>query len=518
MKLGFNDYREKVQGCWTGKNIGGVLGAPYEGVRQKIDIDFYTQDLTMGPPANDDLDLQIVWLAAVEKYGRNVSASILGEYWLSYIIPNWVEYGVGKANLRAGFVPPMAGVIDNTYKDSCGSFIRSELWACLAPGNPEIAARYAYEDAIVDHADEGVYGEVFFAAMESAAFVESDRDQLIDIGLSYIPKDSAVTKAVKQAIASYNEGKTFFETRDIVHDAVPGTFGIQLNKLSEIAPEERHLKTGAPGFDAPENIAYAIMGWLYGEGDFGKALSLAVSCGEDTDCSGASLGALLGIIYGSKSIPTKWTEPLNDKIATICIDKSSKGVWVPETVTELTNRLLNDMPAFMGPDKCDLLDMDGYTVDCLEGEDLYLPSDEEYLPRINGMGKPKGTTVAELLTMGPYVAKYENVAFQVLVDYEGNIGFTTAVPRRFKVKVMDRGLLNQQQWVKLNLYLPDGVSTQTGKSRELPLNNLYQASAETEFVLNVEEFSGERLDLILDISLVGRHTSMPIKVSFVRQG
>lgn len=254
MKLDFATYKDKVMGCWTGKNIGGVLGAPFEGRRQVNDISFYTQDLSMGPPPNDDLDLQIIWLAAVERYGRNVNASILGEYWLSYCIPNWVEYGTGKANLRAGLQPPLSGLIDNTYKDSCGCYIRSEIWACLAPGNPELAARYAYEDAIVDHEGEGMYGEIFFAALQSAAFVESDKRTLIDIALSYIPEDSVTAKAILKAIA----------------------------------------------------------GWLYGGEDFDRSLCMAVACGEDTDCTCATLGAVLGIIYGASGLPEKWTAPLDD--------------------------------------------------------------------------------------------------------------------------------------------------------------------------------------------------------------
>ena len=141
MVLDFKTYRDKVLGCWTGKNIGGVFGAPFEGIRQFNDATFYVQDLSMGPPPNDDLDLQIAWLAAVERYGRNVNASILGDYWLSYIIPNWVEYGMGKVNLRAGMAPPISGALDNEYKNSCGCYIRSEIWACLAPGNPALAAR-----------------------------------------------------------------------------------------------------------------------------------------------------------------------------------------------------------------------------------------------------------------------------------------------------------------------------------------------------------------------------------------
>ena len=88
MILQLNELRDKLAGCWTGKNVGGVLGAPFECKRMIPNVDFYVQDLTQGPPANDDLDLQIVWLAAVERYGRNVNASILGEYWLSFVIPN----------------------------------------------------------------------------------------------------------------------------------------------------------------------------------------------------------------------------------------------------------------------------------------------------------------------------------------------------------------------------------------------------------------------------------------------
>ena len=62
MVLKLNEFRDKLAGCWAGKNVGGVLGAPFECKRMVPDVDFYIQDLSMGPPANDDLDLQIVWL------------------------------------------------------------------------------------------------------------------------------------------------------------------------------------------------------------------------------------------------------------------------------------------------------------------------------------------------------------------------------------------------------------------------------------------------------------------------
>ena len=76
-------YRDKVLGCWTGKNIGGTLGAPMEGQQKTWDIHFYTQDLGGVPAPNDDLDLQLAWLKAVEENGvYNVDEKVLGRAWL----------------------------------------------------------------------------------------------------------------------------------------------------------------------------------------------------------------------------------------------------------------------------------------------------------------------------------------------------------------------------------------------------------------------------------------------------
>ena len=84
----------------------------------------------------------------------------------------------------------MCGDVDNTYKNSNGCWIRSELWACLAPGHPEIATRYAFEDAIVDHANEGmIMDELSQLTLQSDCVCKKvDREKLIDIGLPIIPE------------------------------------------------------------------------------------------------------------------------------------------------------------------------------------------------------------------------------------------------------------------------------------------------------------------------------------------
>ena len=69
--LNYKTYRDKIKGCWLGKNIGGTFGAPLEGKScMEFDrfYDFYLQDLTGEPVPNDDLDLQLVWLNGQHLY------------------------------------------------------------------------------------------------------------------------------------------------------------------------------------------------------------------------------------------------------------------------------------------------------------------------------------------------------------------------------------------------------------------------------------------------------------------
>ena len=514
MKLSFSEYKDKVMGCWAGKNIGGVLGAPFECKRQMNDVSYYTQDLSAGPPPNDDLDLQIVWLSAVERFGRQVNASILGEYWLSYVTPHWVEYGTAKANLTAGLAPPLSGHVLNQYRNSCGCFIRSEIWACLAPGHPELAVRYAYEDGIVDHSGEGVYGEVFCAALESAAFVESDVRKLIGIGLSYIPETSAVALCVNKAVSSFDKGLSLKEARAAIHNEAPGTFGLigQKNLLAD-----GELKTGTPGFDCPENIGFLIAGWLYGEGDFGKALCAAVNCGEDTDCTAATLGAIMGIISGASGLPKKWLEPLDDKIATMCINLTSfGGIWVPQTVTQLTDRVLRVTPRFLDVKDCDLLNEGGYSICCLEGDSLYCPSDK-CLPGHHTSEMPRGLSAGELVGFSPNAVRYQFTNHLTIIDYGDDIYFNSSQTRLLKVTVINNNIMLQQMWCRLRAYAPAGVKLLSGGEFYLQLNYLHGDRAEAVFEIDASEFAKGKLEILIDISFEGRHTSTPVKATLFRK-
>lgn len=253
------EFRDKIYACWLGKNIGGTLGMPFEGDQSIRNLTFY-DPVPTEPQPNDDLDLQLLWLKALQERGTNVNSHILGEYWLKYVAAECAEYGVGMMNMRRGILPPLSGQFANKWRDSNGAWIRSEIWACLTPGCPSLAAKYAYQDACVDHGGaEGTYAEVFTATVESAAFVESDRDKLIDIGLSYIPQNSELASCIRTAVAAKQHGLDLMSAREAV---------INISK------------TG--WFNAPRDVAFTMLGWLYGEGDFGKSICSAVNLGDDT--------------------------------------------------------------------------------------------------------------------------------------------------------------------------------------------------------------------------------------------
>ena len=75
-------------------------------------------------------------------------------------------------------------------------------------------------------------------------------------------------------------------------------------------------------FQAPANVAFVILGLLYGEGDYKKSMIYAIDCGDDTDCTGATIGSLMGIMYGGSYVPEDWAEYVGDEILSVAIDLS----------------------------------------------------------------------------------------------------------------------------------------------------------------------------------------------------
>ena len=77
----------------------------------------------------------------------------------------------------------------------------------------------------------------------------------------------------------------------------------------------------------------------------------AIDCGDDTDCTGATVGAFLGILYGVRGIPADWSEYIGDKIVTVAMNNSEHKA--PKTCKELTERIMRLIPVVMKAHRID---------------------------------------------------------------------------------------------------------------------------------------------------------------------
>lgn len=306
---------DKIYACWLGKNIGGTLGGPVEGRMQVLDLKWYPVLSENGALPNDDLDLQLVNLHALRNKGTAITTEDIAEAWREHVYFPFDEYGAAGTNMRMGFRPPFSGSFCNEFTDCMGSPIRSEIWAAVAAGDPELAGCLAVRDAVVDHAGgEGVNGEIFNAALQAKAYTCSDINVLIESALACIPEESKVYKAVSYAHELHREGKTLPEAREAIL-----------------------AKYGSPNFtNAPQNIAFGICGILWGS-DFEDAILKTVNLGYDTDCTVATAAATLGIMYGTSYIPEKWSRPIG---ANITVSAMIKGLDAPADLDELTKETI----------------------------------------------------------------------------------------------------------------------------------------------------------------------------------
>lgn len=283
-KITYRDYFDKVYGCMIGKCVSGTAGAPYEGMKQQLDLRFSAEEADTTLP-NDDLDLQVLWLEVLERKGISFTSDDLADIFLECCPYCPGEYAVFKKNYRRGIHPPYSGNYNNRYYlEGMGCPIRSEIWGCIAPGDPGLAAELAAMDGILDHGDNSVWGECFFAALEAEAFFESDIRKLINKGLQYIPEDSRMYQLIRDVVDWCDE----LEEYEQIWNRILRKYG---------HPDCTNVF---------QNIGIIIYTLLKGEGDLIKTTELAVNAGYDTDCTGATVGAILGLIEGAARLEQKY--------------------------------------------------------------------------------------------------------------------------------------------------------------------------------------------------------------------
>lgn len=336
---------ERIYGAWLGRCIGCLLGKPVEGwprkeienylkatdsyplqdyflyLPDKINNNEYTfhssaKEATRGNigymARDDDLDYTILNLKLIEENGFEFTSEDVAEEWLSNL-PYQMVYTAERqaySNLVRGLKSPATAVYRNPFREWIGVQIRADLFGYIAPANPELAASLAHKDASLSHTKNGIYGEMFIAAAISAALVSDNLEKIIDAGLSRVPKNSRLTEVVRNVLSWSKE----------------------LNNWQEVW-EKTNKRYGKYHFvHTLPNLAFVLIGLIWGKLDFKKTISIAVMCGYDTDCNGATAGSILGALKGTKGIPEEMSRPLNDRI------KSAVFAYSDVKISDLAKR------------------------------------------------------------------------------------------------------------------------------------------------------------------------------------
>lgn len=307
------ELRDRIEGCWIGKGAGGTLGMPFEGCKGPLAVSLSLMSTRMLP--NDDLDLQLLWLNVLEKQGPNTRSRHLAQAAADHYRCYPDEYGIARWNTARGWEPPLTGIHNNRFGDGMGAAIRSEIWACIAPGRPRLAASLAREDALADHFGEGVYAEMFLTALESHLLVSGDLQAALDCAFDLIPQTCRLARALRQ---------------------VQEDLAISRSVEDILARRDRDFPS-SNFTDVIHNLCTILLALLSGSGDVEKSLLLAIGCGGDTDCTGATLGSILGILHGASGFPPH-LRSLAD--STLSFHPSLQGLGLPLTLDELTERCL----------------------------------------------------------------------------------------------------------------------------------------------------------------------------------
>ncbi|HUW82144.1 MAG TPA: ADP-ribosylglycohydrolase family protein [Phycisphaerae bacterium] len=319
--------KDKVLGGWLGRIAGCILGKPVEGwPKQKIEdalvkareyplSDYFTERFCKAAGMNrkphclrnnirfaardDDLDYTILGLHLVERHGFNFKPEHVAEQWLARF-PYHMVYTAERVayhNLVRGIEPPESASFENPYREWIGAQIRADAFGLVSPGMPARAAQLAFSDAALSHTANGIYGEMWSAATTAAAFSTDSPEDALRAGMREIPQRSRLYEALDATIDWSKQHRDWQDTwQEIMRHC---------GKMSSV--------------HTINNAMIVAMALMHGKGNFTRTIGIAVMGGLDTDCNGATAGAMLGTMLGAEKIPARWYNCFHDELHSVLV-------------------------------------------------------------------------------------------------------------------------------------------------------------------------------------------------------
>ena len=241
-------------------------------------------------PNDDDINYSVIALKTMERYGLAFTPCDMAEAWLLGI-PAFHSCTAERAairNLMNGLLPPDSAMACNPYREWIGAQIRGDLFGYVCPGMPKKAARLAWNDAAVSHTKNGIYGEMFIAALLSLCYVHTlSMAERVRLALLQIPAGSRLHQAIHAVLTRYAQGDSFDAVVNDIHAAYDEK--IQFDWCLTIPN------------------AMLVTACILWHDSYDDAVAAAVLAGFDTDCNGATVGSVFGLAGGIDSIASKWS-------------------------------------------------------------------------------------------------------------------------------------------------------------------------------------------------------------------
>ncbi len=323
------ELEDRLLGGWLGRSSGCLLGKPIEKMTREITKELLStngtwpitdyisgrgipEELLKKYPWNrhygkeslkenivcmtedDDMNYPMLNLSVFEQYGLQFTAGDVVKTWMEMapVLTTFTAERVAYHNAMAGIQPPATATNGNPYREWIGAQIRADLWGWVSPGQPARAAEFALRDASVSHVRNGMYGEIYFAAVIASSFTAKDVRSLFTNGLNYIPVKSRFAEAIRFVLSLPLESQPWETTVDALY----AKFG-HYHWVHTI-----------------NNAALVVAAVISAHGDYERAICNVVMGGWDTDSNGATVGSIMGTMLGAAALPEKWTGPLNGTI------------------------------------------------------------------------------------------------------------------------------------------------------------------------------------------------------------
>jgi ADP-ribosylglycohydrolase len=152
----------------------------------------------------------------------------------------------------------------------------------------------AAADASLSHVGSGIAAAMWAAAVISQALAGVGPEESVPRAALIVPTGSRLREVLDLVIALRRGGRS----------------------ADEAFAELRAATANYGWVHAIPNAAIIAASLLWGEGDFGRSISLAVAAGHDTDSNGATVGSATGALVGPSGLPAPWTDPLGDVLRT----------------------------------------------------------------------------------------------------------------------------------------------------------------------------------------------------------